>query len=69
MNGYQHSTMMPVLSFKIILLFWGSITISKANLFVSDSETFYIDFTKVNEFNPPKVGAIININKEMNVVR
>ena len=54
---------------KPILLFWGSITISNGDLFVSDSETFYIDFTNIDEFNPPKEGALIKIEKKMIVVR
>ena len=54
---------------KTMLLFWGSITISNGDLFVSDSETFYIDFTNIDEFNPPKEGALIKIEKKMIVVR
>ena len=53
---------------KTMLLFWGSITISNGDLFVSDSETFYIDFTNIDEFNPPKEGALIKIEKKMIVV-
>ena len=54
---------------KVTLLFWGFITISNGELFVRDSETFYIDFTNINEFNPPKEGALIKIEKKMIVVR
>ena len=55
--------------FKITLLFWSSINITKGDLFVSESETFYIDFTNIDEFNPPKEGALIKIEKKMIVVR
>ena len=54
---------------KTMILFWCSITISNGDLFVSDSETFYIDFTNIDEFNPPKEGALIKIEKKMIVVR
>ena len=54
---------------KTMLLFLGSITISNGDLFVSDSETFYIDFTSIDEFNPPKEGAHIKMEKKMIVVR
>ena len=54
---------------KPMLLFWCLITISNGDLFVSDSETFYIDFTNIDEFNPPKEGALIKVEKKMIVVR
>ena len=60
---------MIIATLKTMLLFWGSITISNGDLFVSDSETFYIDFTNIDEFNPPKEGALIKIEKKMIVVR
>ena len=60
---------MIIATLKTMLLFWSSITISNGDLFVSDSETFYIDFTNIDEFNPPKEGALIKIEKKMIVVR
>ena len=41
---------MIIATLKTMLLFWGSITISNGDLFVSDSETFYIDFTNIDEY-------------------